>query len=241
VSALNAACVLVLAAVHLGAGALRFLEGPARSRWLSAAGGVAVAYVFVHLLPDVAEAGEAIEESGFLGAIERHAYVMALLGLVAFYSLEHMAILARRRRMQTHGEDRADMPTLWVHVASYGAYNALVGYLVAHRPDGEARSLLLFTVAIGLHYVIADFGLREHHREDYDRVVRWVLAGAIAAGFVLGSFTELSEATIGLMLAFLAGAVVVNTLKEEVPGDRGSRLLPFVLGAAAYAALLLAL
>lgn len=238
--ALNAVCVLALAAVHLGAGALRFLEGVPRSRWLSAAGGVAVAYVFVHLLPDVAEAGEAIEESGLLGSLERHAYVMALLGLVVFYSLEHMAVLSRRRRMQTHGEDRADAPTLWVHVASFGAYNALVGYLIAHRED-DARSLVLFTVAIGLHYVIADFGLREHHREAYDRLVRWVLAGAIAGGFALGSVTELSEATIGLMLAFLAGAIVLDTIKEEVPGERGSRLLPFVLGAAAYAALLLTL
>ena len=44
-----------LAAVHLFSGRLRFLSVLPRSRWLSAAGGVSVAYVFVHLLPDLAE------------------------------------------------------------------------------------------------------------------------------------------------------------------------------------------
>ncbi len=40
---------VALAALHLLAGALRFLEGTPRSRWLSAAGGISVAYVIVHL------------------------------------------------------------------------------------------------------------------------------------------------------------------------------------------------
>ena len=49
------AAVGVLAVVHLFAAHLRFLRGVPRSRWLSIAGGVSVAYVFVHLLPELAE------------------------------------------------------------------------------------------------------------------------------------------------------------------------------------------
>lgn len=44
---------LGLALVHLYGGKLRFLEGTPRSIWLSIAGGVSVAYVFVHLLREV--------------------------------------------------------------------------------------------------------------------------------------------------------------------------------------------
>ena len=43
---------ILLALAHIFAGKLRFLEGTPRSAWLSAASGVSVAYVFVHLLPD---------------------------------------------------------------------------------------------------------------------------------------------------------------------------------------------
>lgn len=49
---------LLLAAVHVVTPSLRFLEGIPRNAWLSMAGGVSVAYVFVHLLPELA-VGEA--------------------------------------------------------------------------------------------------------------------------------------------------------------------------------------
>ncbi len=41
------------------------------------------------------------------------------------------------------------------------------------------------------------------------------------------------------MFAFLAGGVVLNVLKEELPEDRKSRFSAFAVGSAAYAALLL--
>jgi len=32
---------------------------------------------------------------------------------------------------------------------------------------------------MALHFVVNDNGLREHHREVYDRIGRWILAAAI--------------------------------------------------------------
>ena len=63
---------LGLALTHLLAGKLRFLDGTPRSVWLSVAGGVSVAYVFVHLLPEVSEVQEVLADAlgtalGFLG------------------------------------------------------------------------------------------------------------------------------------------------------------------------------
>ena len=60
---LTAVLVAGLAVIHLFAARLRFLDVFPRSRWLSAAGGIAVAYVFVHLLPDLAEEQETIREA----------------------------------------------------------------------------------------------------------------------------------------------------------------------------------
>ena len=54
---------VTLALVHLLAGGLRFLRGTPRSVWLSAAGGVSVAYVFVHVLPELAEGQEAVRRA----------------------------------------------------------------------------------------------------------------------------------------------------------------------------------
>jgi hypothetical protein len=240
VSLHEALSVLALVGVHLSAGHLRHLEGAPRSRWLSAAGGVSVAYVFVHVLPEVARADESIERSGVIGSLERHAYVMALVGLIVFHSLEHLAVGSRARSRAAGGIDRASARALAVHVGSFAAYNALIGSLVVRRPDEGAGALVLFTAAIAVHFVVVDDGLREHHRHDYEHVVRWTLAAALLAGAAAGALVDLHEAAIGLMLAFLAGAIVLTTVKDEIPGDRQSRLAPFALGAAAYAALLLA-
>ena len=45
------ACLALLVLVHVVTPGLRFLEGTPRSIWLSLAGGVSVAYVFVHFMP----------------------------------------------------------------------------------------------------------------------------------------------------------------------------------------------
>ena len=44
-----------------------------------------------------------------------------------------------------------------------------------------------------------------------------------------------------MLTAFLAGGVVMNVLKEELPEERESRFWAFALGTALYTMLLLAL
>lgn len=48
-----------------------------------------------------------------------------------------------------------------------------------------------------------------------------------------------AEAAHAALLALLAGGVILNVLKEELPEERKSRFWPFALGAATYAVLLL--
>jgi hypothetical protein len=98
-----------LAAVHLLAGKLRFLDRIPRSRWLSFGSGISVAYVFVHLLPELAAGQQVLDEAGapLLAAIESHIWLMALLGLVVFYGLERAAKHSRPRNPASPGEDPA--------------------------------------------------------------------------------------------------------------------------------------
>ena len=230
-----------LALVHLFSGRMLFLDVSPRSRWLSAAGGVSVAYVFVHLLPDLAEEQETLREAvgESFTFLEYHVYLVALVGLVAFYGLERAAKTSRRRRRNARGEDAAGAGVFWLHVCSFALYNALIGYLMLHREDTGLGGLILFAFAMGVHFVVNDFGLREDHKGAYDRAGRWVLAAAVFAGWVVGLVSEISEAALAVLFAFLAGGVVMNVLKEELPEERESRFWAFVLGAGLYAAVLL--
>jgi len=232
-----------LAIVHLFSSRLRWLNAVPRNRWLSFASGVSVAYVFVHLLPELSAAQETIADNldSTLLFLEHHVYLVALLGLTVFYGLERSAKVSRQRNRQAGKGDFTEAEVFWLHIISFATYNALIGYLLLHREAPGVLNLLLFFVAMALHFVVNDFGLREHHKQPYDRIGRWVLAIAVIMGWIIGRETEIDRAAIAVLFAFLAGGVVLNVLKEELPEERESRFWAFVLGVAIYAALLLTL
>tara|TARA_R110002020_G_scaffold26514_34_gene86070 strand:+ start:7111 stop:7830 length:720 start_codon:yes stop_codon:yes gene_type:complete len=230
------ACVFAL--VHTGIGALKFLNRTPRSRWLSASGGVAVAYVFLHILPELATHGntfvEALKTSKETG--EAIVYMLGLIGLVVFYGLE-------RSIKRSRGRDRArapDVSVFWLHIGSFAIYNMIVGYLLLHRESHGTWSLAIYGFAMTLHFVSTDYGLREDHSIRYDSVARWILAASVLAGWGLGVVAQLSQLWIAFLFAFLAGGVILNVLKEELPEERESDFWPFLGAALVYAAILLA-
>ena len=236
---LSGAVAALFALVHIAGKWMRFLQVTPRSIWLSFAGGVSLAYVFVHLLPELAERQERslrhIGEQGAGGVLELHAYLAALAGLATFYGLDRMVRLSK-----SGGDDPAPIGIFWIHLGSYAVYNALVGYLLVHREGGDAGGLLVYALALGLHFAVNDQGLRDHHGRTYDRAGRWLLAAAPVAGWAAGLALSLSAVAVGLIFAFLAGGIILNVLKEELPEDRESRFWALALGAVVFSALLLA-
>ena len=239
---LTGLAALGFALIHLLIGRLRFLEVVPRSRWLSFAGGVAVAYVFLHILPDLAAHQQTFAQA--LGVAprtaERWVYLVALAGLAVFYGLERAVRRARGRWRTRPGAEPTASGAFWLHVGSFTLYNMLIGYLLLHREEQGVTSLLTYFVAMALHFVTNDFGLRQDHEERYDRIARWPIAAAVLVGWALGTLVEVPALALGALFAFLAGGVMLNVLKEELPEERQSRFWPFVLGAAGYAALQLA-
>lgn len=222
--------VAALALVHLFAHRLFAIDRVPRSRWLSLAGGASVAYVFLHILPELAAHSDTLA-----GALQRDAYGaeqlvygVAMLGLVTFYALERLI------------RTRAHTDASRLHLASYGLYNALIGYLVFHREEPGVVPLALFAVAMGLHFVTVDHGLRHDHAARYDGWGRYALVGSLVLGAMVGWATVVPWWVEGTLFALLAGSVLLNVLKEELPEERESRLAPFVAGALGYGALLIA-
>lgn len=234
---------LLLALVHIFTPRMRFLAGTPRSVWLSIAGGVSVAYVFVHLIPELGSGQEEFSRAlgSVLGIADRHVYLIALVGLVIFYGLQRLGEQSRRKRSAEVGEDRTSPAVFWIHMTSFGIYTALIGYLLLHLERRTVLALAFFAVAMALHFLVTDFGLNEDHKEQYRSWGRWVLVVALFIGLAVGYLTEISDVLIVILVAFLAGGIILNVLKEEIPQERRSRFWAFALGAGVYAALLLTL
>lgn len=235
--AMTGACATLFALIHIFIGRLNLLHGVPRNWWLSLAGGVAVSYVFLHILPELSTHQETFAR-GFGVSVqtgEIWVYLVSLLGLALFYGLERAAKLSRRES----AEDRVESHVLWIHITSFGLYNILIGYLLLHREETSTWSLIIYTVAMALHFVTNDFGMREDQKHLYDHIGRWIIAAAVMCGWLMGLVITLPPIAIGLLFAFLAGGVVLNVLKEELPEERESQFLPFLLGLGGYSALLL--
>lgn len=187
----------------------------------------------MHLLPELSRAQEEVGDAvGLLPYLERHVYLLALLGLVAFYGLEG---LSRPDRGGASGERIAVSASFGV----FGAYNAVIGYLLVEQAQAGTLRVVLFGFAMGLHLLVIDEALRELHRDGHARVGRYVLAAGVLLGWLTGLLTEVAPAALGLAIAFLAGGIILNVLKQELPAERQSRFGFFVLGAGAYTGLLL--
>jgi zinc transporter ZupT len=239
--ALTALAALGFAAIHVWIGRLRFLDVEPRSALLSFAGGVAVAYIFLHVMPELASHQQTFANAWGLSdsAAEAWVYLVALTGLVVFFGLERGAKLSRGRRRARTGEDRVEAELMVLQLVSFAFFNFLLGYLLTHREQTGLFSLAIYVAAMVFHIAISDYGLRQDHKHDYQARTRWVQAAAVLAGWAVGALTEVPPIFIGLLFAFLAGGVVLNVLKEELPEERKSRFWPFAAGTAAFAGLLL--
>ncbi|WP_342365033.1 hypothetical protein [Jeotgalibacillus proteolyticus] len=80
-----------------------------------------------------------------------------------------------------------------------------------------------------------------HHKHQYDRYGRWLLTGAIIIGWTIGWLTEISHAVLSILESFLAGAIILNVIKEELPEEKESSITYFALGILSYSTLLLLL
>lgn len=231
--------VATLAAVHMLSGSLRFLDRIPRSRWLSFAGGVAVALVFLEILPELAESQERVARAlDPFSALKNHVYIVALIGLALFYGMDRMVKTSRQRRRGEGTEDQTSDGVFWLSMGVMGTKNLTVGYLLAREPR-TAVGLFLFTFALALEFTVGDRGMHADHQANYDRVGRWLLAGVLLVGWITGATGAIPDLSVTLLSALLAGMIVLNVLKEELPQERQSRFWAFALGLLVYGGLLL--
>lgn len=233
---------LFLAVLHFFVDYLKFSAIP-RSKWLSAAGGVSVAFIFVHVLPELNKWQETFSASATSKValfFEHHLYLVALLGLTIFYALERVARVSKHSERETADKELSpNIQIFWIHIFSFALYNFLIGYLLVHREENTFYSLLIFTVAMGFHFLVNDFGLLDHYEANYQKRGRWVIAASVVLGWAVGALTEIQDIYIGIMYALIAGGVIMNVLKEELPEERESKFWYFILGVVIYSVLLL--
>lgn len=229
---------LALMLAHYASPHFARLMGLEERQVSSFAGGVAVAYVFLHMLPELVEGNESIGELlkrsvAMSPLFDLAVFMVALLGFTIYYGLELVA--------EKNAEDQGGPAWVYaLHLGMYCLYNSLITYTMPLRVQTGWFFSIIFTVAMGLHFVMNDRGLGRHFPRRFTANGRFLLIGSLGLGWLITAVTDpINVEAVSLMIAFLSGSVLYNVFKEELPGERASSYPWFVCGLGLTSALLL--
>lgn len=234
--------IMLLCLIHIFVNRLKFTGMP-RSKWLSIAGGISVSYIFLQAFPELHHFQEEInrEDVFSIGRIhELEIYLVGLLGLSFFYGLENKTRKSvESRRKPNEGEHTENIGIFWIHITSFAVYNFIIGYLLLNREEVSFLQMLLYAVAMSFHLIVTDHSLESHFAHNYRKRGRWLLVTALIAGWATSIFTSIQHTHVGIIFAFIAGGVIMNVMKEELPRERESDLLSFLAGVLFYSVVLI--
>lgn len=170
-------------------------------------GGVAIAYVFLILFPEVEHSRE------WFGA---SVYLVTVISLLLFYALEILLSNLTPATEQVH-HGRHNTARFWFHIAIIWFYTWLVVFTV---PEDAADNLVYVfagSATIGVHLLYKDYVLRGHYDSRFEQAGRFVLTLAPIAGWASHQVVEPTEGMLELMIAILAGILILSVFQEELP------------------------
>jgi hypothetical protein len=219
--------VLALATLHvLAANLHRNAQVP--PTWLTAASGMSVAYVFLHLLPELGQ-----EQAEWLHALpdrplpwlESQVYIATFLGVILALGLDR-AVQVEKRRFR-------------LRIGAFAIYNVLLGCFALRVK--ELTALALAVIAFGAHLLLHDRALYLEFGQRFERWGRWILAASLLVGWCLGWVWPPPVILTAGVLGLVAGGIITNVIKEELPRRDEEGFSPWLAGALSYSGLLLAL
>jgi hypothetical protein len=205
--------------VHLFVARMRFLHRQ-DGVWLDLCAGVAVAYVFVDILPHLAGKQEKLAQltdRGIYGFLEHHIYLLALAGFLVYLGVVFTAE-SRRESLPVDRFTLTSAPMLVKFEAlSFAGYSFIIGYMLAEQPIHRIEPPLVFALVMAAHFVGLDHLFRRRYPTLYDDGVRYLLVATVYGGWLTGFLVEMSGALYAIWFAFLAGGIIIVTMIFELP------------------------
>ena len=188
----------------------------------SVTSGVAVAYIFLHLLPEFVEG---------VNALNKFIFLTALGGFVAVYLIEkyiyqHSPIKKLKQELAVE-----DSSILFL-------YNFVVGALLVEFALGSSLEAVLLFVPVFLHSAMSGLPLDI----SVNRMVRGISSAAalIGAGVIIAA-GALSPAVKFSLIGILTGALIFSVTRHHLAFGRQGSPSWFLAGAGAYSAIIVAI
>ena len=229
-------CVMVIASSHWLASKVANRPDREQVRWASFGGGAGMAYVFVHLLPELASHGQALSGAPVMETFaptpitEALLFLIALVGIMVTYSLD---VLASHER-------QAGKVAGSLHTLNFAAISYLYAYSLPSLISTGLAYGVLFTIAISAHVLLADRTMAARHPTIFRTRMRWIGTAALILGLLHAALLHpVADLHLAIATAFLGGGLLMAVFREELPTVNRTRLGWFVAGTLSMTSLLL--
>ena len=207
----------------------------------SFSGGVAVAYVFLHMLPSLVEGNQTIGKllartQTLSPLLDLGIFVIALFGFNIYFGLEILA--SRTKETDKFGK----LQVYYLHLFMYGVYNFLITYTMPLRVQSGIFYAIIFTFAMGLHFIFMDRSFNRNFYAHFSVSGRLFLTFTLFFGWFITFITNpINTVVVSFMIAFLAGSILYTVFREELPASQSSSFISFTCGTLLITVILIAL
>lgn len=206
-----------------------------RLKWFSFSGGLAVSYVFVYVLPTLHKEQIYVKQYYDHLTMPSELYFVGLVGVLMFYGVQKVV-----RKAQMDNKTEKARSLFWLQILFFGIYNMLVSYtVISHNVAGIQA--IFYGLAVGMHFIAVAHDLWREYADIYNKVGRYVLAFGIVLGWAMGMLLNLSPVMESIIFAFIAGAMILNVLKYELPPDNEAHFSTFLIGVVSYTTITMSL
>ncbi|HIK08968.1 MAG TPA: hypothetical protein IGS52_01665 [Oscillatoriaceae cyanobacterium M33_DOE_052] len=200
----------------------------------SLGGGIAISYVFLHLLPELNHVHPDLEKI--------NPYI-TLSGFMLFYGLDNLADklatptksnewdFVKKKSQLAKYDFNLEIGFLFI-------YNALIVYTLPEQFRLGRVSVILYMLAMLLHVFSNDHLLEEHYLKPFKSWGCYVLGAAPIVGAIADLLIPSSSLISGILTALLAGFILLNVFKKELPDNAKSSFAWFSAGAIGFGIML---
>lgn len=218
--------ILALCAISITLPHWRIFRQQLHPPILSVSAGVGIAYVFLSLLPKLAEVQASLlsdeNEQPWL-SVGLHAYLAALAGFVIFLLIASKGYLEDAKKplqSTSFGE-------LLVFVV-FAIYYGQIGFLLGEWPSDNWFAYLALVFAFGTHLLGINYHLWKRFPRRYPKALRWLFSGCLVVGWGGSVFVEGLSTVVKLSTMFVAGGIIITAIREEIPSRKDANI-PFFL------------
>lgn len=193
---------------------------------LSVSAGVGLTYVFLALLPKLAEVQASLDPSkdaSSLLPVGLHAYLATLAGFVIFL------LIARKGFFEDSkvSGQRTSLSEILVFLV-FAIYYAQIGFSLGVWPIDNWLTYLALVFAFGMHFVGINYHLWKRFPRRYPNVLRWLFSASLLLGWGTSVFAEHLSAMVKLSTMFVAGGIMITAIREEIPSQKEANV-PYFL------------